>query len=74
MPIVSKYSNEQVEKIIEKLVNVLVEEQVSTDLALMCLGNAVTHVINTQLPSGNRQTITENFTNALKKSVAIDKK
>jgi uncharacterized protein len=73
MPIVSKYSNERVEKIIEKLVNVLVEEQVSSDLALMCLGNAVSHVLNSQVPPANRAKIANNFANALQKSVAITK-
>jgi hypothetical protein len=73
MPIVSKYSNERVEKIIQNLIDVLVDEQVSADLALMCLGNTVSHVINNQVSSKNREKITDNFAIALKKSVAIDK-
>ena len=34
MPIVSKYSNERVEKIIQKLIDVIVLEKIPADLAL----------------------------------------
>lgn len=68
MPIVSKYSNERVEKIIQDLLDVLVKEEVTPDLALMCLGNAVTNII-AQVPESKRVAVTENFTKALKKSV-----
>ena len=50
MPIVSKYSNERVEKIIDNLLNVLIEEKASADLSLMCLGNVVTEVVHQQVP------------------------
>ena len=46
MPIVSKYSNERVEKIIQDLHDVLVNESATPDLALMCLGNTLTEIIN----------------------------
>ena len=68
MPIVSKYSNERVEKIIQDLLDVLVKEKATPDLALMCLGNAVTNVVG-QLPEKKRAAIVDNFTNALKQSV-----
>jgi len=68
MPIVSKYSNERVEKIIQDLLAVLVKEQATPDLALMCLGNAVTNVVS-QLPEKQRAAIVDNFTRALKQSV-----
>jgi len=68
MPIVSKYSNERVEKIIQNLLDVLVKEQATPDLALMCLGNAVTNII-AQVPEGKRAAVAENFTKALKQSV-----
>ncbi len=69
MPIVSKYSNERVEKIINNLLNVLIEEETSTNLALMCLGNTVSHVINKQVPEQQRQKVCESFANALKQSI-----
>mgnify|MGYP000285978874 CR=1 FL=1 len=68
MPIVSKYSNERVEKIIEQLMNVLIKEETTPDLALMCLGNALTSVIS-QVPEQKREAIVDNFTNALKNSL-----
>jgi len=68
MPIVSKYSNERVEKIIQNLLDVLVDEKATPDLALMCLGNAVTNVV-AQVPEKQRAAIVENFTRALKQSV-----
>lgn len=68
MPIVSKYSNERVEKIIQNLLDVLVEEKATPDLALMCLGNALTSVIS-QVPESKRTDVVDNFVVALKKSV-----
>ena len=68
MPIISKYSNERVEKIIQDLLDVLVKEEVTPDQALMCLGNAVTNIIG-QVPASKRVAVTVNFTKALKQSV-----
>jgi hypothetical protein len=67
MPIVSKFSNERVEKIIQELMDVLVSESATPDLALMCLGNTVTNVLN-KIPQEQRSTIVDNFTKALKQS------
>jgi len=69
MPIVSKYSNERVEKIIQELHNVLVNEAATPDLALMCLGNTLTEIINKNIPEAKRAGIVNNFSEALKKSV-----
>jgi len=69
MPIVSKYSNERVEKIIENLLNVLIEEKSSADLSLMCLGNVVTEVVKQQVPEAQQQQIIDNFAKALAQSI-----
>lgn len=69
MPIVSKYSNERVEKIIQDLHDVLVNESATPDLALMCLGNTLTEIINNNVPESQREAIVDNFTNALKQSI-----
>mgnify|MGYP000378797595 FL=1 len=69
MPIVSKYSNERVEKIIQELLNVLILEKVTPDLALMCLGNTITNVIQNEVPENQRAAMVDNFTNALKQSI-----
>ena len=68
MPIVSKYSNERVEKIIDQLMDVLINETTPPDLALMCLGNTLTNVIS-QIPEKNRAAIVKNFTAALENSI-----
>lgn len=68
MPIVSKYSNERVEKIIQELMDVLVNESATTDLALMCLGNTITNVIS-KLPLEKQSAIVDNFTRALNQSI-----
>jgi len=68
MPIVSKYSNERVEKIIQELMDVLVNESATTDLALMCLGNTITNVIN-KIPADQQSAIVDNFSRALKQSI-----
>ena len=46
MPIVSKYSNERIENIIQNLLDVLVKEEATPDLALMALGNTITEMVN----------------------------
>lgn len=75
MPIISKYSNERVEKIIQDLFDVLVKESATPDLALMCLGNTITEIINKQVPEKQREAVVANFTSALKQTVqSVDKK
>lgn len=73
MPIVSKYSNERVEKIIQDLHDVLVNESATPDLALMCLGNTLTEIINNNVPEQQREVIVNNFTSALKQSIQKSK-
>jgi|GEM_PF-179406 len=69
MPIVSKYSNERVEKVIQNLFDVLINEEATPDLALMCLGNTLTEIINKQVPENKREAVVANFTQALKQTV-----
>jgi uncharacterized protein len=73
MPIVSKYSNERVEKIIKDLHNVLVKESATPDLALMCLGNTLTEIIINNIPEEQREVIVNNFAGALKQSIQNSK-
>ena len=73
MPIVSKYSNERVEKIIKDLHDVLVNESATPDLALMCLGNTLTEIIINNVPEKQQEAIVNNFTSALKQSIQKSK-
>lgn len=69
MPIVSKYSNERVEKITQDILDLLVDEKVSPDLALMCLGNSLSTVLNTHVDKDKREAMAKNIANALQASL-----
>lgn len=72
MAIKSKYSTQEVETLITKLLQVLEKEQVKADLGLMALGNAATYLVNHQVPSNQRQQVAEGFAKALQASVKVD--
>lgn len=65
MPIVSKYSTNQIEKLVNQLLDTLHNQQATTELSLMCLGNAVSHVINTSVPAAQRAAVAASFSRAL---------
>lgn len=65
MPIISKYSTDQIEKLVNQLLDTLHNQQATTELSLMCLGNAVSHVINTSVPVAQREAVARSFSQAL---------
>ncbi|BDY05504.1 DUF1414 domain-containing protein [Ferrimonas sp. YFM] len=69
MAILSKYSNDQVEKLLNELLVVLEKNQTPTDLALMVLGNCATDIINRDVAPGARKRLAEQFGQALLASV-----
>lgn len=69
MPIVSKYTNQQFDDLMNDLITVLEKHKAPVDLSLMVLGNVTTNVINSQLAPAQRQAITEKFVQALTASV-----
>ena len=69
MPIQSKYSSQKIETILDQVMDVLHDNDVSVDLSLMVLGNSITHVINSQVPVSQRKTISEKFVKALSASI-----
>lgn len=69
MPILSKYSNEQVEQLVSALLETLTEQKANVDLSLMSLGNAVTHILNTHVPANKRLEVATSFAEALKSSI-----
>ncbi|AGH81387.1 hypothetical protein PCNPT3_07245 [Psychromonas sp. CNPT3] len=72
MPIISKYSSQKIENILNEVMDVLHNNDVSVDLSLMILGNSITHIINGQVPTHKRAEISEKFVKAL--SASINKK
>ncbi|WP_199611561.1 YejL family protein [Flocculibacter collagenilyticus] len=66
MPIISKYSNQEVEQIIAELLATLKKNNASAELSLMCLGNAASIIIKDNFPKQTREQIAESFSAALK--------
>ncbi|MDX3773711.1 DUF1414 domain-containing protein [Chromatiaceae bacterium AAb-1] len=73
MPIVSKYSTAQIENLVNQLLEQLHANQATTELGLMCLGNAVSHIINSSVPESQRQTVATHFSQALADSITSKK-
>ncbi|MDX1705462.1 DUF1414 domain-containing protein [Pseudidiomarina sp.] len=69
MPIVSKYDVNTQQHLLEEVLSVVQSEDVPADLALMTLGNAVTHVIQTRYKPEVAQKIAEQFGKVLLQSL-----
>ncbi|WP_213997067.1 DUF1414 domain-containing protein [Arsukibacterium sp.] len=65
MPIVSKYSTTQIENLVNQLLDTFHNNNATTELSLMCLGNAVSHVINSSVPASQRAAVANHFSQAL---------
>lgn len=69
MPIVSKYSTAQIENLVNQLLDTLHANNATTELSLMCLGNAVSHVVNSSVPAPQRAVVASHFSQALTDAV-----
>ena len=69
MPQSSRYSDERVEQLLAKMVQVLEKDQAPTDLSLMVLGNMVTNLINSDVAPAQRRSLARSFADALQASV-----
>ena len=69
MPITSKYTDEQVEKILAEVGAVLEKHAASPELTLMIAGNIATNVLNQQVAASQRKVIAEKFAQALLSSI-----
>lgn len=69
MPAISKYTNKEVEQLVDQLVAVLAEKKAPVDLSLMCLGNTITHILKEHVPEEKRLAVAQNFAKALSDSV-----
>jgi uncharacterized protein YejL (UPF0352 family) len=70
MPIQSKYSNQQIETIVNTLLETLRQQQATTELSLMCLGNTISHIIKTNVPAAQQQDVAKHFSQALQDAVS----
>ncbi|BDX06776.1 DUF1414 domain-containing protein [Planctobacterium marinum] len=69
MPQQSKYSNEQFENLFQDIIVALEKHNPSPDLAMMVLGNSLTHVLTTQVAEDIRTEMAEKFCQVLLSSV-----
>lgn len=69
MPIVSKYSSAQQQQLLDDVMAVLQQQQITPDLALMTLGNAVTHVIAKHYSAASQPQVAEQFGKVLLQSL-----
>lgn len=69
MPIISKYSNEEINNLVEQLLDVVENNKVSVDLALIALGNTVSNIIDGNVKPEVKQQIAQSFADALLNSV-----
>ncbi|MEE2025190.1 MULTISPECIES: YejL family protein [Alkalimonas] len=70
MPIVSKYSSSQIENLVNALLDELRQQEATTELSLMCLGNAVSHIVNQNVPVSKRAELVQQFCLALSDSIS----
>ncbi|RUO31531.1 hypothetical protein CWE12_00570 [Aliidiomarina sedimenti] len=73
MPIVSKYSAEQQEQLLDDVMAVFEDQQIPVDLCLMTLGNAVSNVISRGVPAARQEAMAEQFSRVLLQSVHAHK-
>ena len=70
MPIISKYSNEEINNLVDDLLNAIQKNKVPVDLALIALGNTVSNVIDSNIPDSQKQAIAKSFSEALTSSLS----
>lgn len=69
MPIISKYSNEEINNLVDELLSVIQDKKPSVDLALIALGNTVSNVIDANVPEKAKADIAKSFSEALMASM-----
>lgn len=73
MPLVSKYSNQQIEELIAQMLSVLKEHKAPVDLSLLAIGNLTTHLIVERIPVAQQESIANSFATALLQSIKQSK-
>lgn len=70
MPIQSRYSNTQIETIMQDIIDVLNKHNCDRELSLMVLGNTTTTVLQQQFPDNIRKDVAKQFAEVMQKSVS----
>lgn len=69
MPFISKYSDHDIETLINQILNTLKEKNASTEMSLMVLGDAVSHIINTNIAPLHKKELAQKFCTVLTESI-----
>jgi uncharacterized protein YejL (UPF0352 family) len=69
MPIISKYSNDEINNLVNDLLTVVQNNKAPVDLALIALGNTVSNIIDDNVPEKQKQAIAQSFSDALLSSL-----
>lgn len=69
MPVQSQYNDAQYNEILEQILAVLEQNNVKTDLALMVLGDALTHIFKQRVDAKVRQTLATQFCEVLIRTI-----
>ena len=67
----SKYSDGQVNAIINDMISVLETHKAPVDLSLIALGNMASNLLTTSVPAAQREALAHAFANSLMNSVKI---
>ncbi|MGR6981919.1 DUF1414 domain-containing protein [Testudinibacter sp. P27/CKL/0425] len=65
----SKYSDQQVQALLNDLAAVLEQHEASVDLSLMALGNTITNLLHSTVGRNQQQALADAFCNALQDSL-----
>ena len=69
MPIISKYSNDEINNLVNELLNLGQNKKAPVDLALIALGNTVSNIIDGNVPEQQKKAIAQSFSDALMSSI-----
>jgi len=65
MPIISKYSNDEINNLVNEIISVIQTNKAPVDLALIALGNTVSNVIDDNVAQKQKLAIAKSFSDAL---------
>jgi uncharacterized protein YejL (UPF0352 family) len=69
MPIISKYSNDEINNLVNEIISVIQTNKAPVNLALIALGNTVSNVIDDNVPQKQKVAIAKSFSDALLASI-----
>lgn len=69
MPVQSQYNDAQYNEILDQVLAVLEQNNVKTDLALMVLGDTLTHIFNQRIDANVRLKLATQFCEVLTRTI-----